>query len=208
MKSRIIAHSIKNIDQAKEAIKGGVDFVELDVSKRFLLRKFVIQHSLIKGLLGMGPIVASLLIPSFREKVFLDLKLLNLSLNFTHRFSHLLSTLKIKEEIRICGYHWEQMSRLAEGNNLLPFYTLTENYDVDKIREKLPSLKKPGGFSVHHSLISEQFMEEFKSYSNGHGRAQIWVYTVNDLDRARKLKKLGVDGIITDKYELLLENLK
>jgi len=199
---RVIAHSIGNLKEARKALKIGVDFLEIDVSKRILLPKFVIQHSVIKGIFGVGPILASLLIPNVRDKLFLDLKRASFSLSFASKFAHLLSNFKIKG-VRICGTNWLIISRLCKGNNLLPFYTLRNKKSIEKIRKILPSLKKPAGFSVHYKLITKEFLEEFKN-----DQVEIWSWTVNDLETAKQLIKLGVDGIISDNYALLLEKLK
>ena len=45
-------------------------------------------------------------------------------------------------------------------------------------------------------------MEEFKNPPAG---GQLWAWTVNDLTTVNQLAKLGVDGIISDKWENLLK---
>jgi len=197
---KIIAHSVGNLKEARNALKKGVDFIEVDVSKRIFLPKFVVQHSAIKGILGVGPILASLFIPSVRDRLFLDLKRATFSLSFASKFAHLLSTFKVKG-VRICGLNWPVISQLCEGNNLLPFYTLRTKEHVEKIKKILPFLKNPAGFSVHYSLIDKKFMEEFRNLPTS---GQIWSWTVNDLTTVNQLAKLGVDGIITDDWEKLL----
>ena len=196
---QIIAHSVGNLKEARNALKKGVDFIEVDVSKRIFLPKFVVQHSAIKGILGVGPILASLFIPSVRDRLFLDLKRATFSLSFAGKFAHLLSTFKVKG-VRICGLNWPVISQLCEGNNLLPFYTLRTKEHVEKIKKILPSLKNPAGFSVYYELINKQFIEKFKD-----DQTQVWAWTVNDLPTANQLAKLGVDGIISDKWENLLK---
>ncbi|KKS04540.1 MAG: hypothetical protein UU56_C0005G0039 [Candidatus Curtissbacteria bacterium GW2011_GWA2_41_24] len=159
----------------------------------------MVQHSAIKGILGVGPILASLFIPSVRDRLFLDLKRATFSLSFAGKFAHLLSTFKVKG-VRICGLNWPVISQLCEGNNLLPFYTLRTKEHVEKIKKILPSLKNPAGFSVYYELINKQFIEKFKD-----DQTQVWAWTVNDLPTANQLAKLGVDGIISDKWENLLK---
>jgi len=196
---KIIAHSVSNLKEARVALKNGVDYIEVDVSKRILLPKFVVQHSIVKGILGVGPILASLLIPSIRDKLFLDLKRATFSLSFANKFAHLLSTFKVKG-VRICGFNWLIISKLCEGNNLLPFYTLKTEEHIEKIRKLSPSLKKPAGFSVHYSLINKKFLKEFKD-----DQTQIWSWTINDLKMAKQLIGLGVDGIISDNWGSMLK---
>jgi len=196
---KVIAHSIKSLHEARNALKKGANFIEVDVSKRLLLPKFVIQHSAIKGALGIGPILVSVFIPKIREKLFLDIKDHAISLTFAAKLSQLLSAFRVKN-VRICGLNWEVISKLCEKNNLLPFYTLKTRRHVEKIRKQLSFLEKPAGFSVHYRLITKEFLEEFKK-----DQTEIWGWTINDLTTARHLVSLGIDGIITDEWESLLK---
>ena len=163
---KIIAHSVGNLKEARNALKKGVDFIEVDVSKRIFLPKFVVQHSAIKGILGVGPILASLFIPSVRDRLFLDLKRATFSLSFAGKFAHLLSTFKVKG-VRICGLNWPVISQLCEGNNLLPFYTLRTKEHVEKIKKILHNLGifiivEHRNYSGHSILfIKEKYNQDY-----------------------------------------------
>lgn len=189
---KVIAHSVTNLQIAQKAIKKGVDFLEIDVSKRVLSSKFIIQHNSLKGIFGVGPILETLLTAELKTRAFLDLKAINRSESFTYKLSQLLEKLKV-ENVKVCGHRWQMISKLSKKNNLLPYYTLKNKKSIEKFKKMLPQLKKATGFSVKHDLIDEDFMKEFKKKS-----VEIWAWTVNDANTAKKLEKLGVNGLITD----------
>lgn len=202
MKIKIIAHSISGITDARKALKSGVDFLEVDVSKRILFPKFTIQHNALKGKLGIGPLLASIFLPKIKSKLFLDLKHANISLSFASKLSHLLQTFKVKG-VKICGTNWQIISAICEKNYLEPFYTLSNSASLAKIKEAIRSLKKPAGFAVHYSLVDKQFLEELLKLAGED--IPVWAFTVNEVQLAKELAKLGVDGLISDNYHLLLD---
>jgi len=53
----------------------GVDFVEVDVSKRIFFNKFTTQHNGLMGILGFGPMLETLLTAEIRSRAFFDLNL-------------------------------------------------------------------------------------------------------------------------------------
>lgn len=195
---KIIAHGIKDNKTAKDAIKKGVDFVEIDVSKRIFFSKFTAQHIGPFGLAGLGPILERLLTTEIKTRAFLDLKPVSYRVSFAYRLSELLLKLKL-DDAKLCGHNWETISELAYKNNAKPYYTLKNMESVYKFRRVLHKLKKPAGFSVHHSLINEEFMNEFKKKST-----EIWTYTIDDLTEAKRVLALEVDGIITNNWKKLL----
>ena len=195
---KIIAHGVKDAKAARKAISHGVDFVEIDVSKRFLFNKFTSQHNGLMGLFGFGPLLEKILTAEFRARAFLDLKPVSPRASFAFKLSELIVKMKL-EDPKICGHNWAMISALAYQNNAKPFYTLKNQRSINKFRRMIKNLKKPAGFSVHHDLINEKFMQEFKKKS-----VEIWTFTVNDIQEAKRLTELKVDGIITDKWENLL----
>lgn len=58
------------------------------------------------------------------------------------------------------------------------------------------------GVSLEYSLINQQVIEKARK-----ANLEIHAYTVNDIERARYLKKIGVDSITTDKPKEMLQNL-
>lgn len=194
---KIIAHGIKSLPEAKLAIRAGVDFLEIDVSKRFFFDKFTAQHNGLMGIFGIGPILESLLTAEIRSRAFLDLKPISYRKGFTHKLAELLIKLKVKN-VKICGHNWKMISKICLQNNAHPFYTLRNKRSLEKFKRQLHLLKKPAGFSVHYKLIDKKFMKEFRKKS-----VQIWASTVNDLKEAKRLAELKVDGIITDEWQMI-----
>lgn len=195
---KIIAHRVTDALQAKEALDTGADFIEIDVAKRFLFPKFVMEHNSLKGKLGIGPLLASIFIPKVRSKLFLDLKHANLSRNFAKKLSLVLKTFKIKN-VRVCGLDWKIISQVCHDNNLLPFYTILDSVHLKEIEKALPNLKKPAGFSVYFPLLAHDVVKQFKK----HG--EVWAWTVDDPKIAKDLVKLGVDGIITNNWREMMK---
>lgn len=191
---KIIAHAVKDRGTASTALKKGVDFLEIDISKRLFFSKFIIQHNVLIGALGLGPIVDNLLTAELRAKAFLDLKVTPKTSIYTKKLILLLKKLKVKN-IKMCGHNWQLISKICHENKSQPFYTLKNKRSLEKFKRQLHILKKPAGFSVHYKLIDKKFMKEFKKKS-----VEIWAWTVNDIQEIQRLAELKVDGIITDEW--------
>ena len=65
------------------------------------------------------------------------------------------------------------------------------------------SLKNLDGLDVSYRGVNKNFADAVKASG-----LELHIYTVNDLDEAKRLKKLGVDGITTDRPGWLLEHLQ
>ncbi|OGD84905.1 hypothetical protein A2696_04125 [Candidatus Curtissbacteria bacterium RIFCSPHIGHO2_01_FULL_41_13] len=198
---KIIAHGIKNLLEAKKAIHAGVDFLEIDVSKRFFFNKFTAQHNGILGIAGIGTMLEKILTAEVKTRAFLDLKPVSYRNSFTHKFTELLIKLSVKNA-KVCGHNWQMLSNLSNDINAKPYYTIKNIEGLRRLKKIIKELKKPRGFSVRHDLIDEKFMAWIRTLSAGR---QVWAWTVNDLKEAKRLTKLGVDGIITDNWESLLK---
>lgn len=196
---KIIAHAIKNRKEAQRSLRIGIDFIEVDVSKRIFSSKFVIQHNGVWGKLGIGPNLASILTDKIKSRLFLDIKHANISRNFARKLSEFLKTTGI-ENIKICGLNWQAVSEISKACRLSPYYTLTNRKSLEKFKKMRSKLQKPTGFSVRHNLIDKDFIEEIKKLPGG---KQIWAWTVNDIKTAKKLLEKEIDGIITDNWNQL-----
>lgn len=195
---KVIAHGISDPKIAKYAIARGVDYVEIDVSKRFLFNKFTAQHNGLYGILGLGPLLETLLTKEIRARAFLDLKPLSPRNSFTLKLADLLVKLSVKE-VKICGHNWTMLSLLEKRINAKPYFTISDSQSIEKLKKNLPDLSKPIGFSVRQNLITKKFMKDFKKKST-----EVWAWTVNDIEESKRLIHLGVDGIITDNWEKTL----
>lgn len=212
---KIIAHKIANITQAKKALATGADFLEVNVAKRIIFTKFTTQHHGIKGKFGIGQNLSPILSTIPSNKLLLDAKHAAYSLTFTKKLSDLLISYDIKNA-RICGRNWQTISQVCQKTGCLPFYTIRDTGDIKKIKRLLPKLAQPAGFSIRHDLIDKGFItycsnavrtkETSRSRSKNNNRRpgfQIWAWTVNEIKEAKRLQKLGVDGIITDTWSSL-----
>lgn len=195
---KIIAHGVRDPLNAQIALDSGVDFLEIDVTKRILSNKFTIQHNFFKGAFGVGPILESLLTAELKTRAFLDLKPISLSKTFSNKLAQVLTKHNL-QKIKLCGHEWEMISKICDESGALPYYTFKNQNSIAKFKRIKNRLKKPAGFSVRHDLIDEKFMQEFKKKST-----QIWTWTVNDIQEAKRLAFLKVDGIISDNWENLL----
>ncbi len=206
---KIIAHKIENIPQAKKALAAGANFVEIDVAKRIIFTKFTTQHHGIKGKFGIGENLESILSAVPPYKLLLDIKHANLSFTFVKKLSGLLTVNNIKNA-RICGRDWQIISQICQKTTCLPFYTISTAGDVRKLKILLSKLASPAGFSVRRNLVDEELIRDLKSLPRGKTdnfpTSKLWAWTVNEIKEAKRLQKLGVDGIITDEWEKLKGN--
>ncbi|OGD88307.1 hypothetical protein A3D04_00160 [Candidatus Curtissbacteria bacterium RIFCSPHIGHO2_02_FULL_40_16b] len=196
---KIIAHGINNIKDAKKALMSGVDFVEVDVSKRIFFNKFTTQHNGLMGILGFGPMLETLLTAEIRSRAFFDLKPVSYRSSFTHKLIELLLKCGVKNA-KICGHDWQMLSNLSHKVNAKPYYTIKNLQGINKLKTMVRQLKKPRGFSIKHNLITKSLVRHLKS---DYPTSELWAWTVNDLKEANRLAKLDVDGIITDNWSQL-----
>ena len=73
---------------------------------------------------------------------------------------------------------------------------------VDKLVLKVLENQLDGLDVWAGNMIDEKFMQKIKS-----NRLMLYVWTVNDSEKAKKLKSIGVDGITTDRAQWLRENI-
>lgn len=86
----------------------------------------------------------------------------------------------------------------------LPAYWLLDNWNRHSPDNAIQTARAAGleGLDVHHALVDETFMR--KMQENG---LEVYVYTVNNAKRAKKLAGLGVKGITTDRPQGLREKM-
>lgn len=198
---KVIAHGITDPKIARYAISKGVDFVEIDVSKRILSNRFTAQHNSFMGILGLGPILETLLTKEIRARAFLDLKPISYRESFTIKLAELLVKLSVKE-VKICGHNWTMLSLLTKRIEAKPYYTIKNQKSLQKFKQVMSKLTKPVGLSVKHDLIDKKLMEFVRNLPAGR---QVWAWTVNDIAETKRLIELGVDGIITDNWQSALK---
>ena len=128
----------------------------------------------------------------------------------------------LKEEIDSSGLKEEQIeiisfdiSTVAKAKQVLPEHKilflsgLNSSFlgklsppSVDKLVLKVLENQLDGLDVWAGNMIDEKFMQKIKS-----NRLMLYVWTVNDSEKAKKLKSIGVDGITTDRAQWLRENI-
>lgn len=194
---KIIAHRINNPQKTDKAINYGVDFLEVDVSQRALIPKFIAAHNFLAGKLGFGPLLETIFNKSTKDRLFLDIKFANR--NFAKRFSKFINSME-NGKIKICGRDWKVISQICHLHGFEAYYTIRDEEAWQRFKETLPFLKKPHGFSIRYSLIDQNLIEEIRNITRN---AQIWAWVVNSNYELIRLKRLKIDGVITDNWQRL-----
>ncbi len=104
----------------------------------------------------------------------------------------------MEEEVVFCGRAWSLLRRLHQlSPRLTAYYTINDPGLLPSFDELLKDEPVPG-VSLRHTLVDEPLVRHLKS----HGIA-IYTWSINDLARAHELLAMGVDGITSDRLDLL-----
>lgn len=193
---QIIAHSIETLNDAKKAVDYKCNLLEFDVSQNIFSGKFVIQHSGLKGKLGIGQNLDELLNSQYVNRLVFDLKHAKYSLNYSNKFNKFLTKKKIKD-LKLTGIDLKIISEIAKQNHAEVFYGFLNSKSINTFWQQSSILYKPAGFSIKSNLINEKLIDKLKSK---YPKAQIWAWTVDSKDEVEKLKKLKIDGIVTNNW--------
>lgn len=101
------------------------------------------------------------------------------------------------------AFNWETIKKAKElyPNNKCYWLTSSEKELASKIEEC--AAIGLDGVDVHYRLVNKEMMEK----ANALG-LDVWVWTVNDADEARRVANLGVKSITTDRPGWLREQLE
>ena len=103
------------------------------------------------------------------------------------------------ERTAVCGQHWpslDEIARVEPGIRL--FYSLGRREQLQALRRRIEAGFSPTGVSIGRWLVTESVLAEL------HERGlQVFVWTVNDSEEAAQLAAWGVDGITSDRLEVL-----
>ncbi len=109
-----------------------------------------------------------------------------------------------KEQASLIAFNMESLIEAKEYVQDVPLYWLTS--EQQPVSELIGKVTRAGvdGLDVHHSLISEELMNQARSKN-----MDVYVWTVNESERAAELAgKYGVDGITTDYPDKIMEALE
>lgn len=120
-----------------------------------------------------------------------------------------------KSQIIIIGFNLNTIAKFKEKMPEIPTYWL-KGTDKDKTTQKhiphdvalikMAKEKNIDGLNLHYSGITEEFAKEVKKSG-----LKLYAWTVDDPQEAIRLVKLGIDGITTNKPDVIrdaVENIK
>lgn len=197
---KIIAHAVKNLQDAQNADMSGCNLLEIDVSQNIITSNFVIQHNGIKGKFGIGKNLNNILNSRYNSKLILDLKHAKYSLNYQRKICKLLKKEKVKN-LRITGIDLKIISQIGRVNNAKVYYGFLNKKSLQTFQKLTSKLYEPYRFSIKSKMIDEKLVQKLKSQNPN---TEIWAWTVNDMAETKRLMKMEIDGIITDNWETLL----
>jgi glycerophosphoryl diester phosphodiesterase len=105
---------------------------------------------------------------------------------------------EMEEQVIFCGRAWSLLSRLPQlSPRLTTYYTANEPGLLADFEALVKNEPVPG-VCLHHSLIDEPLLQRLKAQG-----IAVFAWTINDLSRAHELLEMGVDGITSDRLEML-----
>lgn len=110
----------------------------------------------------------------------------------------------IEEQVIIISFNKNAIIKAKEALPEVPAYWLLHNFNEYSLDEAIQIAKENEltGLDVHYPLANAEFMQKMNSEGLG-----VYVYTVNNANTAKKLKKLGVKGITTDRPQWLRKQI-
>jgi glycerophosphoryl diester phosphodiesterase len=112
--------------------------------------------------------------------------------------AEMLQRMGMEEQATICGLNWPLVGHLrAAAPHLKIHYSIGS---ADELRAFQAMLERDSvrGICLNQSLAEEPLIERLKGLG-----ITIYTWAVDDLQRARELLELGVDGIISNSLEML-----
>ncbi|HLD52596.1 MAG TPA: glycerophosphodiester phosphodiesterase family protein [Sediminibacterium sp.] len=101
---------------------------------------------------------------------------------------------KIEDRVTIQSFDIRTLQYLHQQYPSISTVLLIEDYNKKSLTEQLQELGfTPTAYSPHHSLVNEELVNACKLKG-----MKLVPWTVNDLATMKKLRALGVDGIISD----------
>ncbi|MDO8996005.1 MAG: glycerophosphodiester phosphodiesterase family protein [Sediminibacterium sp.] len=101
---------------------------------------------------------------------------------------------KIEDRVTVQSFDIRTLQYLHQQYPSIATVLLIEDYNKNSVTEQLQDLGfTPSVYSPHHSLVNEILVKDCKAKG-----MKLVPWTVNDLATMKKLRALGVDGIISD----------
>ena len=205
-----IAHRAGNSRRALQlAIEAGVDWIEIDVWYSYgrliarhewgvwrvplvydSRRLHVLRHRLIDledviRLTEGGP------------RLFIDLK--GAHRRLPGAIVRALRKHDAADRAAVCGQHWPPLDAIAEAEPRIEiFHSLGRPEHLEAYAAREHDRLVPAGISIARSLVTPELVENFHKQER-----KLFAWTVNDWEQASQLAAWRVDGIISDRLDLL-----
>jgi glycerophosphoryl diester phosphodiesterase len=102
------------------------------------------------------------------------------------------------DDVAFCGQNWSVLNRLRVIDpGLRVFYSIGSQRQLPAFGH-VPQDDTLKGVCVHRSLLNAQLIDILKRRG-----LDIWTWTVDDVEQARELIATGIDGIISNRLEVL-----
>ncbi len=128
-------------------------------------------------------------------RLLLDLKGTDTTL--APRIVETIRTTQPERQIILCGRTWAQLDPVAADDDVTIVYSVNSDDELRAVWAKLARTAHPA-VSIHARYLTADLARRFHE-----ARVTVISWTVNDLELARRLFDLGVDGFTTDNLELL-----
>jgi glycerophosphoryl diester phosphodiesterase len=117
---------------------------------------------------------------------------------FVDRLMAVILSKKIEERVIIQSFDFRTLRYLHEKYPSVKTAMLIEDFDERGIKDQLKALGfTPTIYSPEHKMVTEDLVKKCHEQN-----IKIIPWTVNDKERIEELKKMGVDGIISDYPDL------
>jgi glycerophosphoryl diester phosphodiesterase len=204
-----VAHSAANYrSQLYASVAAGVDLIEADVWPRW--NKVVARHE--RGVVALPlifdkwyvlpeirPITLEEILESVsgRSGVYLDLKSDNE--NHLDHIVEIITRFGVSAQTAITSPHWHALTYIEERSpEVTSFYTVVARRHLAPFWDHLDEHPEVNGTAMRHGLLSPALVEAM------HQRGlRVLAWTVDDPGRCLQLLEWGVDGIISNRLELL-----
>jgi glycerophosphoryl diester phosphodiesterase len=102
------------------------------------------------------------------------------------------------DDVTFCGQNWPVLQRLRVIDpGLRVFYSIGAQRQLPAFGH-IPQDETLQGVCVHQSLLNAQLIDILKRRG-----LDIWTWTVDEVEQARQLVSMGIDGIISNRLEVL-----
>ncbi|MPZ22143.1 MAG: hypothetical protein GEU28_01035 [Dehalococcoidia bacterium] len=204
-----VAHSAANYRRSmRQALAAGVDLVEADVWPRW--NRVVARHE--RGVIALPlvfdkwyvrPEVRPITLEEIAETagpyagLYLDLKSDNE--RYLRNIVQVLERYQLTERAAISSSYWHAIQYIeAMSPSISSYYTVRTRSSLDPFWDHLDEHPEVNGTAIRHGLLSPALVDAF------HARGlRVLAWTIDVPSRALELLRWGVDGIISNRLDLL-----